>query len=83
MKAMTSTMTIRIEDDAKDRLGKLAVATRRSRSFLAAEAIREYIQLNEWQIGEIHQALEEAGRGEFAADDVVTEIFATLRSHAD
>ena len=38
---MSSTMTIRLDDEVKDRLDKLADSTQRSRSFLAAEAIRD------------------------------------------
>jgi predicted transcriptional regulator len=40
---MSTTMTIRIEDEVKDRLDRLAESTQRSKSFLAAEAIREYV----------------------------------------
>jgi predicted transcriptional regulator len=49
----------------------LSKATQRSRSFVAAEAIREYVTLNEWQIGEIRKALVEADRGEFATPQEV------------
>jgi len=63
---MSTTMTIRLEEDTKARLDALAASTNRSRSFLAAEAIREYIALNEWQIGEIQSALTEADNGDFA-----------------
>jgi predicted transcriptional regulator len=66
---MSTTMTVRIEDDVKHRLDVLAQATQRSRSFLAAEAIRAYVESNEWQIGEIQAALGEADAGEFASDD--------------
>ena len=38
---MSTTMTIRLDDEAKDRLDRLAESTQRSKSFLAAEAIRE------------------------------------------
>lgn len=73
--AMSSTMTIRLEDDTKNRLDELAKATQRSRSFLAAEAIRDYVALNEWQVGEIRAALQEADRGAFAADAKVKDFF--------
>jgi RHH-type rel operon transcriptional repressor/antitoxin RelB len=64
-------MTVRLEDDVKDRLDVLAEATQRSKSFLAAEAIRAYVENNEWQIGEIHAAIMEADAGDFAsASDV-------------
>ena len=79
---MSTTMTIRLEDDTKDRLDKLADATQRSRSFLASEAIREYIELNEWQIGEIRQAVEEANRGEFAPEADVKGFFDGWRRRA-
>jgi predicted transcriptional regulator len=64
---MSTTMTIRLEEDTKARLDALAESTSRSRSFLAAEAIREYIALNEWQIGEIQTALREADKDDFAS----------------
>ena len=64
-------MTVRIGDDIKDRLDVLAEATQRSKSFLAAEAIREYVELNEWQIGETRAALAEADAGDFASDKEV------------
>lgn len=65
---MSTTMTLRLEDDVKERLDRLADATQRSKSFLAAEAIREFVDNNEWQIGEIKAALQEADAGDFASD---------------
>ncbi len=64
---MSTTMTIRLEDEVKDRLDVLAEATQRSKSFLAAEAIRVYVESNEWQIGETQAALKEADAGDFAS----------------
>ena len=49
----------------------LAKAQRRSRSFIAAEAIRQYVAVNEWQIEEISKGMAEADRGEFASDEQV------------
>lgn len=71
---MTTTMTIRLEDQIKDRLDALAEATQRSRSFLAAEAIRGYVESNEWQIGEVQAALLEADAGDFASDGDVADL---------
>jgi predicted transcriptional regulator len=65
---MTTTMTIRLEDQIKDRLDVLAEATQRSKSFLAAETIRVCVESNEWQIGEIQAALLEADAGDCASD---------------
>ncbi|MFM9911901.1 MAG: CopG family ribbon-helix-helix protein [Methylophilaceae bacterium] len=71
---MTTTMTIRLEPTVKDRLEQLADATHRSRSFLAAEAIREYVDVNEWQIQETRAALAEADAGDFASDGEVKAV---------
>jgi len=71
---MSTTMTVRLEDDVKDRLDVLAQATQRSKSFLAAEAIRTYVENNEWQIGEIQAALKEADAGDFANDKDVAAL---------
>ena len=68
---MSTTMTIRIESELKQRLDRLAKATQRSKSFLAAEALRDFVELNEWQIGEIKAAIEEADKGDFASDRAV------------
>ena len=71
---MSITMTVRLGDDMKDRLEVLADATQRSKSFLAAEAIREYVELNEWQIGQTREALVEADAGDFASDKEVRAL---------
>jgi len=67
-------MTIRIEDEVKDRLDRLAESTQRSKSFLAAEAIREYVANNEWQVTEIRKALKEADAGDFATEKDVAAL---------
>jgi predicted transcriptional regulator len=71
---MSSIMTVRLDDEVKARLERLAEATQRSKSFLAAEAIRAYVENNEWQIGEIQAALKEADAGEFASDEEVAAL---------
>jgi predicted transcriptional regulator len=67
-------MTVRLEPELKQRLEQLAQATERSKSFLAAQAIREFVDLNEWQVQEIRNAIAEADRGEFASEDEVKEV---------
>lgn len=76
---MTTTMTIRLEPEIKERLDLLAAATQRSKSFLAAEAIRQYVELNEWQAAEIRAALAEADAGDFASDEEVDAVAARWR----
>ena len=71
---MTNTVTIRLEETTKNKLEKLADATHRSRSFLAAEAIKAYVDSNEWQINEIQAAIAEADAGDFASDAEVQAV---------
>lgn len=52
----TETFTVRVDSKVKKRLEKLARMTGRSRSFLAAEALGQYVELNEWQIRGIKEA---------------------------
>ena len=70
-----SVMTLRLEPELRQQLDQLAKAQRRSRSFVASEAIREYVAVNAWQIEEIKKGLEEADRGEFATEEQVRRTF--------
>lgn len=79
---MSTTMTIRIDDDVKDRLDRLADSTHRSRSFLAAQAIAQFVEINEWQVAEIEAALREADAGDFASDQDVAAVARKWKAHA-
>ncbi|MBV8359931.1 MAG: CopG family ribbon-helix-helix protein [Deltaproteobacteria bacterium] len=57
----------------KKRLDKLAKSTGRSRSFLAAQAISEYLEVNEWQVSGIRQAIASLDRGEGIAHERVRD----------
>lgn len=72
---MSTTVTLRLDDEVKNKLEKLAESTHRSRSFLAAEAIKAYVDSNEWQVNEIHSAIVEADAGDFATDAEVKAVF--------
>ncbi len=73
--SQTTTMTIRLQPEIKSRLDKLSVTTHRSKSFLAAEAVREFIEVNEWQIEEVQKAVNEAEAGDFASDQEISAVF--------
>ncbi|MCK8604311.1 CopG family ribbon-helix-helix protein, partial [Desulfoferrobacter suflitae] len=70
---MSKVVTIRIDEEIKERLDRLAKATARSRSFLAAEAIRNYLDVQAWQIDQILQGIEEAETGKFVEHDRVVQ----------
>jgi RHH-type rel operon transcriptional repressor/antitoxin RelB len=71
---MSAVLTVRVSDDLKSSLDRLSKATGRSRSFLAFEAIQQYVDLESWQIEEIHQGIQEADAGLFASDSEVKRV---------
>ena len=79
---MSDVITIRVDRKTRSRLEKLAKAIERTKSYVAAEAIRSYIDLNEWQIAEIKAALKEADAGDFATDAEVQAVIRKRRRGA-
>lgn len=79
----STTMTIRVSADLKERLGRLAHGTRRSRSFLAAEAVAAYVEHELSIIDGIQQGLADAEAGRVTAHAAVMaearEIIADAR----
>jgi predicted transcriptional regulator len=68
-------ITTRLDKDTLEKLEKLAQATRRSKSFLVAEAVDKYLKEQEWQVEATKKGLIEAERGQFAADEEVRAFF--------
>lgn len=74
----TTTISVRLDCELKDRLEALARSTRRSKSYLAAEAIAEFVETNAWQIAEIEKAIKEADDGDFADAEEVERVRSKL-----
>jgi RHH-type transcriptional regulator, rel operon repressor / antitoxin RelB len=72
--AGSSVLTLRLDPNLKKQLDRLSRATSRSRSFVAAEAIREYLAINQWQIDETNKGIAEADRGDFADEKEVQQM---------
>ena len=60
----SATFTVRVEPKVKKRREKLARSTGRTRSFLAAEALNEYLDLNEWRVAGVKLAIASLDRSE-------------------
>jgi len=61
--AKSAMMTVRLSPETSEKLEALARDTKRSKSYLATEAIEAYVNLNAWQVARIKEALEEAESG--------------------
>jgi predicted transcriptional regulator len=57
------TMTVRISPEIGEKLDALARDMKRSKSFLAGEAITAYVEHNAWQVARIKEALADARSG--------------------
>ena len=75
-------LTVRVDRKTKARLEKLALETRRAESRLVAEAIRSYVDVNEWQIEGIKRAIKEADAGNFATEREVQAFLRKWRMRA-
>ena len=74
----TTIITARIDASLKAKLDALARSTKRSKSYLAAEAIAAYVELNEWQIAEIEAGIAELDRGDVLSLEEVDELYKRL-----
>ncbi|GAK29035.1 MULTISPECIES: CopG family ribbon-helix-helix protein [Serratia] len=70
-----SVMSVRLSEDLSEQLEALAKATGRTKSFLAGQAIRDFINREAWQIAETQQAIIEADQGDFVSDDEMETRF--------
>ena len=71
------TLSMRIAPDVLTRLEKLSDATHRTKSFLAAEAIENYLAIQAWQVEAIEAAVKKAntkGAKFVAHNDVQTWV---------
>jgi predicted transcriptional regulator len=66
----------------KKQLDRISKSMNRSRSFVAAQAIQEYVSVNEWQINEIKKGLAEADAGDFATDEEMQQTIRRLTRRA-
>lgn len=75
MKAKTVTaFTVRVPDETAEKLDKLAEKLDRSRAYVAAQAIEDFVTREAWQLAEIEAGLAEADRGDFATDADLAKV---------
>ena len=77
--AESTTMTIRVSPELKERLGRLAHDTRRSKSFLAAEAVSAYVDRELAIIEGIKAGMRDARAGRTVShEEAMAEIDAVI-----
>ena len=68
---MSTTLSLRVDEETRERLEALAKRRRRSKSFLAAEAIASYVEAERWQLDEIAAGLDDIKRGRTVGHEAV------------
>lgn len=77
----STTMTIRVSSETKQKLERIAADTRRSKSFLAAEAVSAYVDRELEIIEGIKRGMADAAAGLVVAhDEVMAEIDAIIKA---
>lgn len=56
----SATLNLRIEPDMRERLDRLSEAMRRPRSYIVESALAAYLDVNEWQVSALRDAVTEA-----------------------
>ena len=72
---MSDTLTVRVDAETLKALDTIAEMQDRDRTYIVKEALRAYLEVNDWQLAHIRQGLSEARAGKFASDaDVRTTV---------
>jgi predicted transcriptional regulator len=73
MTAQTDTMTIRLSSSTKEKLAELAQHTRRTKSFLASEAIADYVERELAIVAGVQRGLDDMTAGRVTAHNVIMD----------
>jgi predicted transcriptional regulator len=73
-------LSIRVPEELSERLDALAKATDRSKSFLAVQAIEEFVTVQEWQVAAIMEGIAEADAGKVVPHEKAVEELSTWSS---
>ncbi len=80
---MSSVLTVRVPEETQQDLLSLAKVTGRSRSWIAMQAIHEYLERERWQVSQIQEGIAEADAGDFATTEEVAALFEQWDPRAD
>jgi RHH-type transcriptional regulator, rel operon repressor / antitoxin RelB len=67
------TLAVPLDQILKERLQRLAIETQRSEAELAAQAIEEFLTVQDWQVAGIEEAIASLARGEGVPHEEVAD----------
>jgi predicted transcriptional regulator len=71
--------TVRVPDAVAEQLDQLAAKLDRSRAYVAAKAIEDFVAREAWQLAEIEAGLAEADRGDLPTPKSLLRSCASMR----
>ena len=75
--AQTDSLHIRVPQELREEIDRVAASLDRSRNYIVTEALEQYLEVQRWQVERIRErlTLAESGHAEFIAhEDVMREI---------
>jgi predicted transcriptional regulator len=67
----STVLSIRVPEALKEQLDYLSRSTKRSKGYLATEALGDYVKKNAWRAKELQNAIAEADMGVFISHDAM------------
>jgi predicted transcriptional regulator len=74
--SMSETLSIELEDEVRRALDRLVQQSARSVDDIVNQAVRDYLDVQQWQQRKIEAGIAAADRGEFATEDEIARIAA-------
>jgi len=71
---MSASVTVRLDQPTLAALDELARKTSRSRDWLVARAVEDFVASDAWRIEKIEEGLAASERGDFASDEEVARV---------
>ena len=75
---MSTVLTFRVDEQIKEDLESLAEATQRSKSFLASEALKDYLAREAWQVAHVKEGMRQADEGLTVSHEEVDAWMASM-----
>ncbi len=84
MTVMSETILIsaRVSSEVANRLASLSKSTHRSKSFLASQAIEEFLNVQEWHVEAIKEGIAAAKKGDVKSHEEAIAILNTWGKNA-
>lgn len=79
-KSDSTVLAVRMSRATQKRLESLSKSTSRSKSYLAQQAIEEYLKKREWQIKAIEEGLKDAAEGRVISHEAVVAWMESWRT---